>query len=161
LSRALSDARKYPAIDRLDSKSSYPSLLSNEEVSALKALLREGKMIASNILLMGEKGITDETYIQFQKAELVDAVFLQQNSFHEVDGVTKPERLRMMFDLVWKIIASPVAIKGKEAIRSHFNFHRQAFIDWNTMRPDEAGFNKQKNQILTLIKQGTHAQENV
>lgn len=161
LSRALSDARKYPAIDRLDSNSSYPSLLTNEEVFSLKTLLREAKTIASNILLMGEKGITDETYIRYQKAELVDAVFLQQNSFHEVDGVTNPERLRMMFDLVWKILDSPVGIRGKDGIRSHFNFLRQAFIDWNTMRPDEEGFEKQKHQILNLIKQGSHAQENI
>lgn len=161
LSRSLSDARKYPAIDRLDSNSSYPSLLSNDEVAALKALLREGKTIASNIILMGEKGITDETYIQFQKAELVDAVFLQQNSFHEVDGVTNPARLREMFDLVWKIVSTPVEIKSKEEIRSHFNFQRQAFIDWNGMLPDEEDFDKQKNKILNLIKQGSHAKENV
>jgi V/A-type H+-transporting ATPase subunit A len=83
-------------------------------------LLREGKTIASNIILMGEKGITDETYIQFQKSELVDAVFLQQNSFHEVDGVTNPRALAIMYDMVWNIVSSPVAIKGKDEIRSHF-----------------------------------------
>jgi V/A-type H+-transporting ATPase subunit A len=161
LSRSLSDARKYPAIDRLDSNSSYSSLLEDEEVLSLKALLREGKTISSNIVLMGEKGITDETYIQFQKSELVDAVFLQQNSFHPVDGVTKPQRLREMFDLAWKIVSTPVGIKGKDNIRSHFNFLRQAFIDWNTTRQDEADFDKQKHRILNLIKQGTHGQENV
>ena len=161
LSRSLSDARKYPAIDRLDSNSAYPSLLNKEEVFSLKALLREGKTIASNIILMGEKGITDETYIQYQKTELVDAVFLQQNSFHEVDGVTNPKRLRVMFDMVWKIVESAVAIKGKEGIRSHFNFLRQAFIDWNTMQTDEEGYEKQKNKILNLIKQGLHVKENV
>lgn len=161
LSRALSDARKYPAIDRIDSSSSYPSLLDESEVAELKALLREGKSISANILLMGEKGITDKTYIQFQKSELLDAVFLQQNSFHEVDGVTSPERLRMMFDMGWKIVTSPVGIKGKSNIRSHFNFLRQAFIDWNTMRKDEADFEKQQHKILNLIKQGTHAQENI
>jgi V/A-type H+-transporting ATPase subunit A len=161
LSRSLSDARKYPAIDRLDSKSQYPSLLKNDEVFALKELLRDAKTIASNILLMGEKGITDETYIRYQKAELVDAVFLQQNSFHEVDGVTNPERLRYMFDMVWKIVDSPVEIKGKEEIRSHFNFLRQAFIDWNTMKTDDEEHGKQKTKLLTLIKQGLHVKENV
>ena len=157
LSRALSDARKYPAIDRLDSSSSYPSLLEQEEVNGLKSLLREGKSIASNILLMGEKGITDDTYIRYQKSELLDAVFLQQNSFHEVDGVTSPERLRMMYDMVWKIIESPVEIKGKTEIRSHFNFLRQAFIDWNMLLPDDEGFDNQKKQVLNLIKKGQHA----
>ena len=157
LSRALSDARKYPAIDRLDSSSSYPSLLEQEEVNGLKALLREGKSIASNILLMGEKGITDETYVRYQKSELLDAVFLQQNSFHEVDGMTSPERLRMMYDMVWKIIQAPVEIKGKTEIRSHFNFLRQAFIDWNMLLPDDEGFENQKKQVVNLIKKGQHA----
>jgi V/A-type H+-transporting ATPase subunit A len=161
LSRALSDARKYPAIDRLDSNSHYPSLLEEEEVVSLKALLREGKSIASNIILMGEKGITDEAYIRYQKAELVDAVFLQQNSFHEVDGVTKPERLREMFDMVWKLVHSEMNMKGKDTIRSHFNFIRQAFIDWNTMEQQADGFEKQKHKISNLIKQGTHGEKNI
>ena len=43
LSRALSDARKYPAIDRLDSNSKYPSLLKQDEVSYLLELLRDGQ----------------------------------------------------------------------------------------------------------------------
>ena len=161
LSRALSDARKYPAIDRIDSNSKYPSLLREEEVGFLLELLREGKTIASNIILMGEKGITDESYITYQKAELLDAVFLQQNSFHPVDGVTNPERLRLMFDLVREIIEAPVEIKGKEEIRSHFNFIRQAFLDWNYMSPREEGFEKQKAKLLNLVKQREHAPENI
>lgn len=161
LSRSLSDARKYPAIDRIDSNSKYPSLLKKKEVSFLLELLRDGKTISSNIILMGEKGITDESYIRYQKAELVDAVFLQQNSFHEVDGVTTPERLKLMFDVVKKVVDSPVEIKGKEDIRSHFNFIRQAYIDWNSMSMDDEGFEKQKSKILHLVKQGEYVKENV
>ena len=161
LSRALSDARKYPAIDRIDSNSKYPSQLEQEEVTYLLELLRDGKTIASNIILMGEKGITDESYIRYQKAELLDAVFLQQNSFHEVDGVTHPERLRLMFNMIQEIIDTPVDIKGKEEIRSHFNFIRQAFLDWNYMKPDEEGFDKQKTKLLNLLKQMGHVAENV
>ena len=161
LSRALSDARKYPAIDRIDSNSKYPSLLEQEEVTYLLELLRDGKTIASNIILMGEKGITDEAYIRYQKAELLDAVFLQQNSFHEVDGVTAPDRLRFMFDMVKEIIDAPLTIEGKEEIRSHFNFIRQAFLDWNYMRPDEEGFQKQQSKLLNLVKKRGHVAENV
>lgn len=161
LSRALSDARKYPAIDRIDSKSEYPSLLEQEEVTYLLDLLRDGKAIASNIILMGEKGITDESYIRYQKAELLDAVFLQQNSFHEVDGVTHPERLRAMFNMVKEVIDTPVDIKGKEDIRSHFNFIRQAFLDWNYMGQDEAGIEKQQTKLLNLIKHMGHVAENI
>lgn len=161
LSRSLSDARKYPAIDRIDSNSNYPSLLARKEVSFLLELLRDGKTISSNIILMGEKGITDQSYIRYQKAELVDAVFLQQNSFHEVDGVTTPGRLRLMFDLLKEVIDAPIAIEGKEEIRSHFNFIRQAYVDWNSMKEDDEGFEKQKSKILHLVKQGGYVKENV
>jgi V/A-type H+-transporting ATPase subunit A len=161
LSRALSDARKYPAIDRIDSNSKYPSLLEEEEVAYLLELLRDGKTIASNIILMGEKGITDESYIRYQKSELLDAVFLQQNSFHQVDGVTNPERLRLMFEMVKKIIDAPVGLQRKEKIRTHFNFLRQAFLDWNYMAPDDEGFEKQKTKLLNLVKKMAHVAENV
>ncbi|NND32490.1 MAG: V-type ATP synthase subunit A, partial [Saprospiraceae bacterium] len=50
LSRALSDARKYPSIDRIDSHSKYPSILSEEAITYLLELLRDGRTIASNIL---------------------------------------------------------------------------------------------------------------
>jgi V/A-type H+-transporting ATPase subunit A len=161
LSRALSDARKYPAIDRIDSNSKYPSLLNQDEVTSLLQLLRDGKTIASNILLMGEKGITDEAYIRYQKAELLDAVFLQQNSFHNVDGVTNPKRLRVMYDMVKDIIDTPLSINGKTEIRSHFNFIRQAFLDWNNLALDDEAFHKQKIKLVTLVKQKQHASENV
>lgn len=161
LSRALSDARKYPAIDRIDSTSKYPSLLQREEVIYLLELLRDGKTIASNILLMGEKGITDESYIRYQKSELLDSVFLQQNSFDDVDGVTNPDRLRLMFVMVKEIIDAPVAIQGKEAIRSHFNFMRQAFLDWNYIQLKDEKFEKQKSKLLTLVKKMGYAKENV
>lgn len=161
LSRELSDARKYPAIDRLDSNSKYPSLISEDEVRFLKDVLKEGKSIASNLLLMGERGITNEAYITYQKSELLDAVFLQQNSFNEVDGVTNPERLRMMFDLVKYIIEAPVHIETKDDIRSHFNFLRQAFLDWNYLKIDDQKFDKQKAKIVNLVKQKTDVKENV
>lgn len=161
LSRALSDARKYPAIDRIDSNSKYPSLIENEEVNFLKELLREGKSIASNLLLMGERGITNDAYIIYQKAELLDAVFLQQNSFHDIDGVTNPQRLRLMFDMIRYIIEAPVNIDLKDDIRSHFNFIRQAFIDWNYLQMDDPKFEKQKAKITNLVKQKINVKENV
>ena len=83
---------------------------------------------------------------------MVDAVFLQQNSFNDVDGVTDPKRLRVMFDVVKEIIDAPVTLKGKEEIRSHFNFMRQAYIDWNMIQVDNETFQKQKSQILNLVK---------
>jgi V/A-type H+-transporting ATPase subunit A len=63
--------------------------------------------------------------------------------------------------MVKKVIDTSLNLKGKEDIRSHFNFIRQAFLDWNYMRPDEDGFEKQKTKLLNLVKQHEHAPENV
>lgn len=161
LSRELSDARKYPAIDRIDSTSKYPSILTNDDVAFLRELLRDGKSISSNLVLMGEKGVTNEAFIRYQKSELLDAVFLQQNSFHETDGVTSPERLRMMFDVVKEIIETPVDIEDKTSIRSHFNFLRQAFLDWNYTPLDSEQFSTRKTKLLNLVKHKAHVEENV
>lgn len=161
LSRELSDARKYPAIDRIDSTSKYPSILTNDDVAFLRELLRDGKSISSNLVLMGEKGVTNEAFIRYQKSELLDAVFLQQNSFHETDGVTSPERLRMMFDVVKEIIETPVDIEDKTSIRSHFNFLRQAFLDWNYTPLDSDQFSTRKTKLLNLVKHKAHVEENV
>ena len=157
LSRALSDARKYPAIDRINSNSKYPSLLTDENVETLLELMRDGKAIASNLILMGEKGITNDAYVRYQKAELVDAVFLQQNSFDEVDGVTSPERLSLMYDMAKEIIDAPVELKDKAKIRSHFNFLRQAFLDWNQLSTEAEGFEAQKSKLMNMLQPKSYA----
>ena len=51
------------------------------------------------------------------------------------------------------IIETPVNIETKEDIRSHFNFLRQAFIDWNYLKPDDAKSEKQKAKLINLVKQ--------
>jgi V/A-type H+-transporting ATPase subunit A len=161
LSRARSDARKYPAIDPEESTSKYESELERKRVQDLLNLMNERKKIASNLVLMGEKGITNEAFIVYQKGELADAVFLQQNSFHEVDGVTNPERLRMMFDVLREILDHPVNLRDKEQIRSHFNYIRQAFLDWNYTAMDHPDFKVQLNKIREIVKQQTYATEDL
>ncbi|MBK7409930.1 MAG: hypothetical protein IPJ40_18915 [Saprospirales bacterium] len=124
-------------------------------------LLRDGKTISSNIILMGEKGITDQSYIRYQKAELVDAVFLQQNSFHEVDGVTTPDRLRLMFDLVKEVVDSPITIEGKKKYSLISISSTSLYgLEFDEGRRSE-GFERQKSKILHLVKQGGYVKENV
>ncbi len=161
LSRARSDARKYPAIDPEESNSRYPSELNHERVLDLLSLMNERKKIASNLILMGEKGITHEAFVLYQKGELADSVFLQQNSFHEVDGVTNPERLHLMFDVLQEVLEHPVSLKDKEQIRSHFNYIRQAFLDWNYTPVDHPDFDVQLERIREIVKQQMYATEDL
>ena len=54
-----------------------------------------------------------------------------------------------------------LARKGKEGIRTHFNYMRQAFIDWNNIAMDDENFEKQKSKILNLIKKGENDTEDL
>jgi V/A-type H+-transporting ATPase subunit A len=54
-----------------------------------------------------------------------------------------------------------VNIDLKDDIRSHFNFIRQAFIDWNYLQMDDPKFEKQKAKITNLVKQKINVKENV
>ncbi len=42
--------------------------------------------------VVGEEGTSAEDYIIYQKGELLDAVYLQQNSFDPIDAACPPER---------------------------------------------------------------------
>jgi V/A-type H+-transporting ATPase subunit A len=66
-----------------------------------------------------------------------------------------------MFDMIRYIIEAPVNIDLKDDIRSHFNFIRQAFIDWNYLQMDDPKFEKQKAKITNLVKQKINVKENV
>jgi len=66
-----------------------------------------------------------------------------------------------MFNMMRQVIDTPIEIRGKEEIRWHFNLIRQAFLDWNYMRPDEDSFENQRTLLVNLLKQTEHASEDI
>ena len=99
LSRARSDARRYPAIDPLDSWSKYPSVIEQPRVEAMRDLLRKGADVEQMMKVVGEEGTAMEDFMDFLKKELIDAVYLQQNAFNEVDACCPVARQREAFDV--------------------------------------------------------------
>ena len=94
LSRERSDARKYPAIDPLISWSKYKSVIDRDKSEYCRSLLIEGDEIGSMMKVIGEEGTTLEDYITYLKAEMLDAVYLQQNSFDLIEANCGIERQR-------------------------------------------------------------------
>ena len=67
----------------------------------------------------------------YLKEEMLDAVYLQQNSFDLIDANCGAERQRYVIDkLIW-ILGSEYALNDKDEARSFFNRMRQKLIDWN------------------------------
>ena len=131
LSRERSDARKYPAIDPLISWSKYKSVIREDWVSYARKVFLSGVEVNQMMKVVGEEGTTTEDYIEYLKSEFLDAVYMQQNSFDEIDAAVSPERQRYVFAKVLKVLGTDFELEDKDTARNFFNQMRQKFIDWN------------------------------
>jgi len=136
LSRARSDARRYPAIDPLDSWSKYPSIMEQASVERLRAILRAGSEVAQMMKVVGEEGISIQDFMTYLKGELLDAAYLQQDAFHNADAATPAGRQQEMFALVEKAMTTDYPFTDKTETRKFFQNITQAFIDWNLTHDD-------------------------
>ena len=154
LSRERSDARKYPAIDPLISWSKYNSVIDSKKLEFCKSILHHGVEIGSMMKVVGEEGTTLSDYITYLKSEMLDAVYLQQNSFDLVEANCGTLRQRYVTDKLVYVLGSDYAIESKDDARSFFNRMRQKFIDWNYTEFESEAFKKAESEVDTLYRQG-------
>ncbi|MBQ7971421.1 MAG: V-type ATP synthase subunit A [Clostridia bacterium] len=154
LSRERSDARKYPAIDPLISWSKYNSVIANEKLDFCKDILHHGDEIGSMMKVVGEEGTTLSDYITYLKAEMLDAVYLQQNSFDAVEANCTRARQQYVTDKLVYILGSNYALENKDDARGFFNRMRQRFIDWNYAEFESEAFKNAEEKIDNLYRKG-------
>ena len=154
LSRERSDARKYPAIDPLISWSKYKTVIEKEKSDFCKEILSHGVEIGSMMKVVGEEGTSLEDYVIYLKSEMLDAVYLQQNSFDLVDANCGTERQRYVIDKLIKILGSDYNLGDKDNARTFFNQMRQKFIDWNYTEFESDAFKTTENEIDVLYNGG-------
>lgn len=152
LSRERSDARKYPAIHPLDSWSKYKGIIDQKLVNNARNVLFKSNEINQMMKVVGEEGTSVEDYIEYQKGELLDAVYLQQNSFDLVDAAVPPERQKTEFDLLYKVLMAKFDIDSKKEVRAFFNEMRQKFLDWNSVQINDERYAKYEKEINDLFK---------
>ena len=155
LSRARSDARRYPAIDPLDSWSHYPSVIEQDRVERARAILRKGNEVGQMMKVVGEEGTSLQDFTTYLKSEFLDAVYLQQNAFSESDATTPVERQRVMFDMVEKVLSSTFEFPEKDATRKFFMDLQQTFIDWNDKPFNSDEFNALKAELDRKVAEAT------
>ena len=157
LSRARSDARRYPAIDPLDSWSHYPSIIENARVEKARALLRKGNEVGQMMKVVGEEGTSLADFTIYLKSEFLDTVYLQQNAFSDVDASTPEERQKVMFDVVEKALFTDYKFETKDDTRAFFMSLQQAFIDWNNVKADAPEFASTRDDLLAKIADAARA----
>ncbi len=154
LSRERSDARKYPAIDPLISWSKYKSVIDPKKSEYCKNIIVHGDEIGSMMKVVGEEGTSLEDYIAYLKEEMLDAVYLQQNSFDLVEANCGTDRQRYVTDKLIKVLGSEYALSDKDEARSFFNRMRQKFIDWNYTEFQSNAFVTAEAEIDALYDSG-------
>jgi len=146
-------ARRYPAIDPLDSWSKYQPVIERQRVDAARQVLVAGDSVRQMMMVVGEEGTSLEDFETYLKAEFLDAVYLQQNAFDPVDAATSPERQQRMFAMVERVLQSRFSFASKEEARSFFYELRQSFIDWNYLAADTEAHRQQEEKIIRQIEE--------
>lgn len=150
LSRERSDARKYPAIHPLDSWSKYNGIIDKARVEQARDILFRSNEINQMMKVVGEEGTSVADYIVYQKGELLDSVYLQQNSFDPVDSAVLPDRQREEFNLLYEVLTADFALDNKKDVRAFFNQMRQKFLDWNSVATTDPRYSQYENEIRDL-----------
>ena len=152
LSRERSDARKYPSIHPIDSWSKYQGVVDMARVEEARGILRRSSEINHMMKVIGEEGTSAEDYILYQKGELLDAVYLQQNSFDPIDAACEPERQAHEFNVLYDVLTRDYALSDKKEIRAFFNQVRQEFLDWHGTVYGTPEFAAQETKLTDLYR---------
>lgn len=152
LSRDRANARRFPSIHPLDSWSKYKSIVDPDKIQQARQTLQRGNEVNQMMKVVGEEGTLISDFAIYMKSELLDAVYLQQNTFDKVDGATSGERQKYVFGKVLDILATELEFDDKEEARTFFQNLRQKFIDWNYIKWDSDEFKNHEKEIDEMLQ---------
>jgi V/A-type H+-transporting ATPase subunit A len=140
LSQQRSDARRYPAIDPLDSWSKYASIVPERELRAAREVLAKGHEVQEMMKVVEEEGTAMADFVVYLKAEYLDAVYLQQDAFDPVDGASSAERQCHVFARLARIMGAEMDFPEKDSARAFFQALTQVSKDWNRAAMESTEF---------------------
>ncbi len=153
LSRERSDARRYPAIHPLESWSKYPSLVPTADVEFGRKLLKRGNDVLQMMKVVGEEGTSMADFLQYLKGEFLDAAYLQQNAFHDVDAASGGDRQKHVYGALVSMLRQELAFADKDAARSFFQRLLQSTLDWNRAAFGSAEFAAAEQRVRSMVEE--------
>ena len=151
LSRARSDARRYPAIDPLDSWSKYKGIIDADKLARIRTQLQRGNEIRQMMTVVGEEGTSTEDFATALIADFFDNCYLQQNAFDEVDGATPADRQQFVFGKILQVCELDYDFADKEAARATLVRAADLFRNWNYAATGSAEYERLLGQIDAFI----------
>lgn len=161
LSRTRSDQRRYPAIDPLISWSLYlkqmKGSLSERHpewvswVEETQILFVQRNEIHQMMLVVGEEGISIEDTIIYLKAEMVDVVCLQQDSYDTVDRATYRDRQISDFALLINMVHHRFIFNTKEEARQQMTQLQNLFFQMKYCPFQGEAYQKYRTEIESIL----------
>ncbi|HBA83462.1 MAG TPA: V-type ATP synthase subunit A [Verrucomicrobia bacterium] len=155
LSRERSDARRFPAINPLDSWSKYKSVVDEKDVELARRMLRDGNEVNQMMKVIGEEGTSVDDFVVYLKSEYVDAVYLQQDAYHEIDAATPGDRQKYVFSVIVKILKTKMKFENKDSARKFFQQLMQVSKDWNRTAMEVPEFKAIEGRIEKMLAEVT------
>ena len=115
-------------------------------------MLKAGNDVAQMMKVVGEEGTTIEDFINYLKSELIDAVYLQQDSFHEVDAVCSAERQQYIFTFIDTIVNAKMTFTDRDSAHAFFHKLTQLMRDWNCTVWESAEFKDLEKKIHEAVE---------
>lgn len=155
LNRERSDARRYPAIHPLESWSRYQGVVDDAQVSAARRVLRQGTEVNQMMKVVGEEGTSMDDFVLYLKSEYLDAAYLQQDSFHDIDGATSADRQKYVFAKILKVLQARVTFPDKDAARRWFLQLTSVTKDWNRVAMETEEFKSLEGRMDSMLAEVT------
>jgi V/A-type H+-transporting ATPase subunit A len=98
----------------------------------------------------GEEGISIEDYLVWQKATLLDMVFLQQDAFDDVDASMPLERQLESFQLIKDLIQRSYQFKDKDEAHNVFTQITSLYKNLNYSPTESQEYQRYQKEIEDL-----------
>lgn len=163
LSRARSDARRYPAIDPLISWTKYLREVGHElnnqldhweeRVNKALKILQKGDEIGKRMEVVGEEGVSLEDMATYLKSELYEFCYLQQNAFDKEDAYCPLKRQVESFRLIQSVFDADFTFDTHDEARAFFLGLQNGLKNINFVPFESEKYRQEMSAIENLITQ--------
>ena len=166
LSQSRADAKRYPAVDPLESYSKYLEYPEIQQylngrlgadwvnlVLEAKNWNQRGKEAYDQINILGDDGVPVEYHTTYWKSETIDAVLMQQDAFDEIDSSAPFERQSYMLHTVMRICGLEFKFENFEKVGLYFKRIINALKQMNYSKFETEEFRKFEKELETIVEE--------
>jgi V/A-type H+-transporting ATPase subunit A len=127
-----------------------------ELVEEAQSLLYRGREVYQMMLVIGEEGVSIDDLIVYLKAEAVDAVCLQQDSFDAVERATSKERQIADFLLLMDMVRHPFSFDSKEQAKKEMTHIQNLFFQMKYAPFRQEYYLTYRKEIESILGKGVN-----